>query len=220
MNPKGQWLFLFDLDGTLCDSKELVRSIISDMRAEQLYQKFGRFAEIEFNLFDELSTMQLLRALKLTPMQIYKIADEVRSRMLIRHKEAAFFDEIESQLSLVASWAKIGILSSNSKKFLELKCADLPLEVLLSNKNLFGKSSTLRRLQKQYPGFKLVYIGDELRDAKAAKKAGVPFLGVSWGYDKPEELENGGAGGVLTSSPSLDKELRQFTLAPESLSKR
>jgi phosphoglycolate phosphatase len=32
-------------------------------------------------------------------------------------------------------------------------------------------------------------VGDEIRDAEAARAVGLDFIGVSWGYTKPEALQ-------------------------------
>ncbi|MGW9103757.1 HAD hydrolase-like protein [Priestia megaterium] len=38
-----------------------------------------------------------------------------------------------------------------------------------------------------------MYIGDELRDIKAAKKNGLLCVGVAWGYDSLDLLKTGDA---------------------------
>ncbi|MEY4243328.1 MAG: hypothetical protein RLZZ245_913, partial [Verrucomicrobiota bacterium] len=34
----------------------------------------------------------------------------------------------------------------------------------------------------------MLYIGDELRDVKAAQKAGIPIAAVTWGFNSRESL--------------------------------
>lgn len=45
---------------------------------------------------------------------------------------------------------------------------------------MFGKSAPLLKLKTKIKD--LVYIGDEVRDIEAAKKAGILSVGVSWGF--------------------------------------
>lgn len=72
---------------------------------------------------------------------------------------------------------------------------------------MFGKSRLLKKLmkEKKIPHADPIYIGDEIRDVEAAKKAGIKVIGVTWGYntkmalltshpdhvvEKPEELKS------------------------------
>jgi len=34
-----------------------------------------------------------------------------------------------------------------------------------------------------------LYVGDDIRDAEMAASVGIDFVGVSWGYTKPEILQ-------------------------------
>jgi phosphoglycolate phosphatase len=48
---------------------------------------------------------------------------------------------------------------------------------------MFGKASQLRAVRRrlEVPGSEAVYLGDELRDAEAARDAGLRFAAVTWG---------------------------------------
>jgi phosphoglycolate phosphatase len=56
--------------------------------------------------------------------------------------------------------------------------------------SLFGKAHRLRRILKVTGADKseAIYIGDEIRDAEAAAKAGVVFGAVAWGYTDLQAL--------------------------------
>jgi phosphoglycolate phosphatase len=57
--------------------------------------------------------------------------------------------------------------------------------------SLFGKRFKLRELlwaTRLAPGA-VTCIGDEIRDADAARAVGMGFLGVAWGYTHPEALQ-------------------------------
>ncbi|MEH7475748.1 HAD hydrolase-like protein, partial [Priestia megaterium] len=61
--------------------------------------------------------------------------------------------------------------------------------------NPFSKSKDIsvflknNKLKKE----EVIYIGDELRDIKAAKKNGLLCIAVSWGYDSLDLLSTGNA---------------------------
>jgi len=56
---------------------------------------------------------------------------------------------------------------------------------------LFGKGRYLKGLLKGQNLEKedAMYIGDEVRDAKAAKSAGIRFIAVTWGFARSSDLE-------------------------------
>ena len=57
-------------------------------------------------------------------------------------------------------------------------------------------------------GAQAICIGDEVRDAEAARSLGIPFAAVSWGYAKPELLAGPGAGSMFTSVGDITAAIR------------
>ena len=57
--------------------------------------------------------------------------------------------------------------------------------------SIFGKHTTLKRLIKKYDLVKkeVIYIGDEIRDIEACKKAGIECIVVTWGYNSRKALQ-------------------------------
>ena len=58
---------------------------------------------------------------------------------------------------------------------------------VVGSRRLGGKARALRRLKRRGAGG-LVYVGDELRDLAAARRAGVGAVAVAWGYHSAELL--------------------------------
>ena len=58
---------------------------------------------------------------------------------------------------------------------------------------LFGKGKALKRILRaeRLTRADVLYIGDELRDVEAAKKAGVKVAAVAWGFHTAELLRSG-----------------------------
>jgi phosphoglycolate phosphatase len=56
--------------------------------------------------------------------------------------------------------------------------------------SMFGKASKLRGVIKSsgIPPTRTVYVGDEVRDAEAARKAGAAFGAVAWGQHSEQAL--------------------------------
>ena len=57
----------------------------------------------------------------------------------------------------------------------------------------------------------LACIGDEIRDADAARAVGVAFIGVAWGYTHPAALQPHSARPLLPSLAGLPGVLADFT---------
>lgn len=88
-----------------------------------------------------------------------------------------------------------GILTSNSVEnaglFLETHQLAGVFTFVSSTSKLTGKSKYLRDILKRYAlaPEELIYIGDEIRDIKAARKAGVAAAAVGWGFNATEALQ-------------------------------
>ncbi len=56
--------------------------------------------------------------------------------------------------------------------------------------SIFGKSARIRKVLKKtgIPSREAIYIGDQVTDLEAARKAKVAFGAVSWGYGTIESL--------------------------------
>ncbi len=87
-----------------------------------------------------------------------------------------------------------GILTSNSVENVELFLKHHGLQDVFSfvssTSKLTGKAKHLRSICRTFSieADDIIYIGDEIRDVKAAKKAGVPVAAVGWGFNSPEAL--------------------------------
>jgi phosphoglycolate phosphatase len=63
-------------------------------------------------------------------------------------------------------------------------------ESVIGYRRIFGKGEGIRRFLKMQAlaGERVVYVGDEVRDIVAARKAGVGVASVTWGYNTRELL--------------------------------
>ena len=67
--------------------------------------------------------------------------------------------------------------------------------------SLFGKASKFKQVLKRagIPASQTIAIGDEVRDVEAARKAGIRFGAVTWGYATAEALRAHGADEMFAS---------------------
>ena len=56
--------------------------------------------------------------------------------------------------------------------------------------SIFGKTSRFRRVLRRsgLRNDEVLCVGDEIRDAEAARAAGIPFGAVTWGYTTADAL--------------------------------
>ena len=76
----------------------------------------------------------------------------------------------------------------------------IKVDKIITNNNIFGKDKLLRKMGRQF-----VYVGDEVRDVEACKKAGVKMIGVTWGFNTKEALKKAGADYLVDNRTELRK---------------
>jgi phosphoglycolate phosphatase-like HAD superfamily hydrolase len=189
-NPKSKKpLLVFDFDGTIADTFELVLNIFQEIS--------GRiFSKEEVRRSRDLSTKEILKELKIPVLKIPFFTKKARQHLGERILLARPFEglsEILEELDKVG-YRKV-ILTSNSRdnvtKFLhKYQLEDLFQEVW-ADIGIFSKVKAFRKLAKQENREldQIVSIGDEIRDIEAAKKTGVISVAVTWGFDSKKLLQ-------------------------------
>jgi phosphoglycolate phosphatase len=185
-------LVAFDFDGTVADSFDCF------LRVLNLTAQTHGFRTIEPTMFDEMRGMsgdEIRRYLKIPWWKVPRIATALRRRMFERIGEVQLFPGVESLWqSLAQADVTLGIVTSNSFENVSRVMGTENQKLIHHfecNIGLMGKWRPLRRLLKRsgIPASAALYIGDEKRDAEAARGAGWDFIGVTWGYAKPEALQ-------------------------------
>ena len=182
----------FDFDGTIANSyhlfvskvqhvaREIGYKPISKEQAEQLRSKHAR---------------DIVRQFKIPYYRMPWLVLRLRAEMREDMKHVA---PVEGMPEVIAQLQKqqyvLGIVSSNCEKIVRDffdRHGMRAFDFLACNSNIFGKVLTLRWVlrKRQLQPEQTVYIGDELRDAEAARKIGVRFGAVSWGYNTLESLK-------------------------------
>ena len=175
---------IFDFDGTLANSLELVFKLYNEHVDEFGYLPLDKS---EFNALRKLGYKKAMRKkkvkMRMLPKMLVTIGREMRQRM----DEVLPYEGIVAVIeSLKSQGYSVGVLTSNQaplvKEFFE-KHEFPAFDFIVSEKTLFGKEKALRKIIKRYSLRKdsVIYVGDEPRDVAACRKAGIPIIGVSWG---------------------------------------
>jgi len=184
-------IIIFDFDGTIADSMPLIVSIFKNMAKKE---GAPEFSDAQIEEMRNLSAIQLIKKLKISKFRLPFIMRSSRKKFRERLSEVKIIPGIFPVLQeLKRKGCSLGILSSNSLKTInsflnnnKLDCFDF----IYSDRSLFGKAGILKKLIKKYKFDvnSVFYIGDEIRDIEAAKKAGIRIIAVSWGMNSRKSL--------------------------------
>jgi phosphoglycolate phosphatase len=184
-------LAIFDSDGTLADTLPWMRSVFNELADEH---GFRRVEPHEYERFRDLHGRALLQALKLPLWKLPRVVSGMRSKMASHNGNFSLFPGITEMLQrLAASGVQLAVVSSNSRANVERVLG--PHNAALVNHfacgvSMFGKAARIRGVVRasRIARPESIYIGDEIRDAEAARTAGVAFGAVAWGQHSVEAL--------------------------------
>jgi phosphoglycolate phosphatase-like HAD superfamily hydrolase len=195
---------IFDFDGTLANSVELMIRLYNEHALEFGYQTVNIS---EFPLLRRMSYRQALKSkgikYRMLPRMARLLSSEMRSHMA---EVLPYEGIIDAVRSLKEEGFSVGVLTSNRaplvKEFFAIH--GFPdFDFVVSEKTLFGKDKALRKILARYglSNNQVLYVGDEPRDVVASHRAGIQVVAVSWGLGGKEAFEKT-IPDVLVDTPS------------------
>lgn len=182
---------IFDFDGTLADSFPWFCAMISGVADKY---GFRRVDEAEGEELRRCSSREILRRLEIPVWKVPMIAAHVRR---LKAADATNIPLFEGAADLLAGLGERGVKAaivssdaeSNIRRTLGAE-ASRAIARFDCGSSLFGKGQKLRRTLDalSVDPASAIYVGDELRDAEAARDVGMAFGAVAWGYAHPEAL--------------------------------
>jgi phosphoglycolate phosphatase len=184
-------VIIFDFDGTLADTIDILLSITNRLSAE-----FG-FKSATKEELAQLSNLNSWQILQYSGISIFKFP------LLIRRLKAELHSEVphiqlfpgikEVLLELKKRGFQLGIITSNSRENVWTSLEKNGLQGIFTfiySGSTFGKHKVINkwlRTENINPE-QVVYVGDEIRDIDAAKKTGIKVIAVGWGFNSQEAL--------------------------------
>lgn len=184
-------VIIFDFDGTLADTIDILLSITNRLSAE-----FG-FKSATKEELAQLSNLNSWQILQYSGISIFKFP------LLIRRLKAELHSEVphiqlfpgikEVLLELKKRGFQLGIITSNSREnvlgALEKNGLQDTFTFIYSG-STFGKHKVINKWLRieNINHEQVVYVGDEIRDIDAAKKTGIKVIAVGWGFNSPQAL--------------------------------
>ncbi len=183
---------IFDFDGTIADT------LGEGMRIYNLLAKEHGFRELEKDELRELRTLDmkgLFAHLKIPKRRVPLLLNKGRRLLKNKIRSLPLIDGMEKTLPLLRERAAcFGILTSNDSEnveaFLEShRIRDL-FTFISATGQLTGKSKHLRAIARTFSLSppEMLYVGDELRDIRAARKAKIASAAVTWGLNSENSL--------------------------------
>jgi len=185
-------LVIFDFDGTLADSFPWFTGVL-----DQTADRFGfrRVDAAEREALRASSSREILRRFGVPHWKLPMIAAHMRRLKAEAADRIPLFEGTGEMLRrLSEKGVQLGIVSSDAEENVRRTLGPDHAARIIHYEcgaSLFGKHSKLQQVLRRsgVPAGQAIYVGDEVRDAEAARAAGVAFGAVSWGYAKPEVLE-------------------------------
>jgi len=185
---------LFDLDGTVLDTIELIRAshahavrtvLGRELSDEELMAGIGTPLRAQMEQFDRERAQELY--------DVYRAWNHANTARLARRYDGV--DEL--LLTLEEAGARLGLVTSKSRDAVDLVLTSLPAPIVWDVVITHDDTS----LHKPHPAPLLtalerlgaapaeaVYIGDSPFDLEAAQAAGCAAIGVAWGAFRPDVL--------------------------------
>ena len=189
---------IFDVDGTLWDSTEIVARSWSDylqteehmdrtLTAKLLSSMFGQpLPDIARQLFPDVPEEEQLR--------LIDGCCQAEHRALLKEC-APLYEDLEKALALLSAKYSLYIVSNCQSGYIEVFLEATGFGKyfkghLCNGDNNLDKGSNISLIARTYDMKSPVYVGDTMGDFLSCRKAGVPFVFASYGFgDVPEPDE-------------------------------
>jgi phosphoglycolate phosphatase len=183
-------LVIFDLDGTLADSFAWV---VDNVNAVADRFGFRRVADDEIEALRLVGPRELLAHLEVPRWKLPRISRHIR-QLKAQHDGIGLFPGVDAMLqSLVRQGVATAMVSSDHEENVRRTLGPANVAHIghfACGASLFGKAAKFRQVMRQagIGAGDTLAVGDELRDLEAARKAGIAFGAVAWGYANPAVL--------------------------------
>ena len=186
---------IFDIDGTLWDSRALVAEgyniqLTAEglghlcVTAEDLKPLFGKvMTEIADVIFAEIPAPERYA--------LMERCMDTENRYLFENECRIGYPKVKETIAELAKKYRLFIVSNSQCGYPELCMEKMGLTPYIQGHLCFGdtgtsKGKTIRTLMERHNIEDCVYIGDTQGDYEATVEAGIPFVWCTFGFGKPE----------------------------------
>lgn len=197
---------LFDFDGTIADSERLMFSSLNAIAGEF---GFKALSSGEVPQLRKMSVRELVGGRLRIPLwkiwKLHRLEKRAKEEFAKHSAMLGVFPGMAGILSeLRMNGYTIGVVSSAPQRVVEdvLREGGVSMDFVHAGSSTLGKARAIRKALKEHgiDKSRAVYVGDELRDVDACRRAGIPMIGVGWGLNDARTLRE--AGVKVASTPS------------------
>lgn len=196
---------LFDLDGTLANSMMHIFAATNVLSVIFGYEKLDK----NDPRLKTVSGKDFVRhVLKLNAVQFVVWLFLLKCLANWNSHKIKLFPSIKATLRQLKKSYHLGIVTSAPKKYTHkiIKNGSIDFfDLVITDVGYHDKAHQLKRLMKRHKlqPQDMIYVGDEKRDAEAAKEVGVPFVAVLWGKDGRDVFKKYRCKAILTKPSEL-----------------
>lgn len=198
-------LVLFDFDGTLADSLTVFLEVY-----KQIAPSLGLKPIEDIEAARSTPTRKLFKKLGIRFWRLPRVVRAFQTAAAAHAGELRLHPGVAAAINdLHERGFRLGILSSNREDVIRACLRAHQIEdrfaFVVGYPKIFGKAKALRRIirQEQLDRTDVLYIGDELRDVEAGRKARVPIAAVTWGFHHENLLVDGSPTFIVRSPAEL-----------------
>ena len=183
---------IFDIDGTLWDSRALVAEGYNAQLKDEGMERFSVDAEVLKTVFGKVMTeiADILFA-ELPEAQRYPLLERCMERENEYLHQAASakigYPKVKETLEELVKKHRLFIVSNSQSGYPQLCIEKMGLSDLISGHLCFGdtgtcKGETIKKLMRDHNITSACYVGDTQGDLDAAELAGMPFIYCTFGF--------------------------------------
>lgn len=182
---------IFDFDGTIADTFKSSIEILNSFSDKYGYQKFGNEETEKLRSQSMQDSLKELHIPLIKLPFIVKDFTELAKKTIISQNPIIKIPLLLNEL--YNSGYNLNIITSNSVENVSLFLNKHKMNYfnhIYSDKSLFGKHIVISKFLKKYQvkHEDSIYVGDEIRDIEAARKAQIKIIAVSWGFNSEDAL--------------------------------
>lgn len=178
-------LVVWDFDGTLADSRASSLAIFNRLAAEFRYRPVENPEAVR-----GMTTRQFMRHHGVSIWRLPRIVKKFHAAAAEGADQLRLYPGLVDALAAIrAGGVRLGVLSSNHetniRRCLRANGAEELFAFVVGYPRLFGKAKALRRILRaeRTQRADVLYVGDEVRDIEAARRARVASAAVTWGFN-------------------------------------
>ncbi len=185
-------LIIFDFDGTIADTYQVIVKIANNLSDEFGYKPLDESTQ---KVLRDLSSREIIKKSEISLLKLPFLAKRIQLELGKCIKDIDSIEGIaEVLVALKQQNYHLGIVTSNVQAnvdtFLEEQNLAGLFDFVFASKTLFGKHRIINRVIKnlQLSKDQVIYVGDETRDIRSARKSGVGIISVNWGFHSSQLL--------------------------------